>query len=328
MRASPNIGAVNLSGGIPAYETKVIVEGSDEERSSGIAVVPEGQARGKVQLTNLGEDELTILAGSVVATTGDGIKRYATRIDARVPAGVGSQVEVDVLAIVPGEDGNVEAGAVRALEGPQGLLVTVDNPAALFGGTDRESPGPSEADFERLRERLVNSLRETAGNDLERELGNEGRLLESTVQVASIVQENATPGVGMPSDFARLSLQIEFTAWYVREEDLQSVARTALDANALDGYQAEPNPVDIVFLDPGRVDEEGNVRWEISAGRRVRAIVNSDQAARQIVGQTPEEASRILAARYVLEAPAQFKLRPGWWFRLPFLSFRIEVTVR
>lgn len=328
LRASTKIAAANLSGGIPAEAVQVVVEGSDQERSSGFAMIPDTQARGLVEFSNLGESALTIPAGSVVATVDDSRQRFETLAAVEIPAGVGSKAGVQVRAFTPGMNGNVSAGSIRALEGPLGLLVTVNNPADLEGGQDRKSIGPSSQDYGALRERLVASLEQTARSDLMQILGDERRLIDGTIQIKMIEEETQSPLPGEPGDFARLTMRIEFIAWAVREDDLQSVARSAMDANIESGYQAAPGNIDIVFLGPGTVDGDGGVRWKISAGRRLEAVIDREEVGRLVTGLTVEESGRLLSRHYLLASPPEIQVQPRWWPRLPFLSFRIEVVTR
>jgi hypothetical protein len=330
LHASPSIHEANPSGGLPAILIPVVVEGYDQERSSGRIHVPAEQATGVVEISNLGETELIVPAGTVVSTTGANPQRYETvreaRIPAGIPAGIGGKHEVDIRALVPGTQGNTGAGTIEALEGAIGLAATVNNPQPVTGGTDRISPGPTTADYTALRERLAASLRATAIEDLKRNLGTEKRLLEGTIVVSKVISESMDPQPDQPGDYARLTMQVEFSAWYVREEDLQAVAKTSLDANPVPGYQPDGQSIAIQFSDQPAVFDPASVRWNVTVGRRLQAMIDMGHAARSIVGVSPEKAKAVLENAYPLRQPVQIELSPAWWFRLPFLSFRIVMV--
>jgi hypothetical protein len=324
-RASPDIPSANASGGLPSESYTVVVEGSDQERSNGKVTIPATQARGMVEISNLGDNALIIPVGSVMTTTGIKTIRYETVREVRVAAGVGSKEETEVRAIIPGTGGNTPGGTIRAMEGNLGLLVSVDNPQQIGGGSDQLSPGPTEEDYSNLRERLINSLRKTAIEDLKRSSGEDQRLLDGTVAVVEVLSEIMSPPAGQPSDIARLSMQVKFTAWFVREEDLQTVARAALEANRMEGFVPKANPVTIDFMNQPAVEENGSIVWRATVTRSLQSVVDPERSARAVAGMTPGEAVAKLEGAYLLSDPVQIRLFPRWWFRLPFLSFRISV---
>jgi hypothetical protein len=324
-RASPDIPTANASGGLPAVAYTVVVEGSDQERSSGNVAVPSEQARGMVEISNLGDSPLIIPAGTVLTTTGTNPIRFETMREARIAAGMSSKADVEVRAIIPGTGGNTPEGSIRALEGNLGPLVSVDNPKAIGGGSDLFTPGPTENDYARLRERLIDSLHRTAMEDLRRNSGEDQRLLDGTVVVVEVLSENMSPPAGHPGDIARLSMQVEFSAWFVQEEDLQTIARAAFEANQVAGYIPDGNPIKIDFLNQPEVEANNRITWRASVKRSLQAVVDPERSARVVAGMTPENAITLLGNTYLLDEPVQIQLSPKWWFRMPFLSFRISV---
>ena len=325
LRASTAIPAVNASGGVPAQEVNVVVEGSDQERSSGTVTVPGARARGMVQITNLSELEQVIPAGTVLSTAEDPPARYETLRDASLAAGVGSVAQVEVQAMLPGAGSNAPAGAIRAMEGAQGLSVAVGQQEPLSGGTDQTSPGPTPADYVLLRERLLESLRKTAVEDFYRSAGGEQRLLESSVTVKELLSETMSPPSGEPGDVARMSMRVEFRAFIVREEDLQTVARAAFEANRVEGFSPEPGPAEIQFITAPVLGEDGSYTLTAAVKRDLRSIIDPERTARSVVGMKPEAASAMLERSNILAEPVEIRLFPSWWFRLPFLSFRVQV---
>jgi hypothetical protein len=227
--------------------------------------------------------------------------------------------------MIPGAGGNAPAGAIRAMEGALGLSVAVDQQEPLSGGTDQTSPGPTPADYVLLRERLLESLRKTAVEDFYRSAGEEQRLLESSVIVKEILSETMSPPSGEPGDVARMSMRVEFRALVVREEDLQTVARAAFEANRVEGFSPEPGPAEIQFITAPVFGEDGSYTLTAAVKRNLRSIIDPERTARSVVGMKPETASAMLERANVLAEPVEIRLFPSWWFRLPFLSFRVQV---
>jgi hypothetical protein len=324
--ASLNIKEANPSGGLPAYALSVVVEGSEQAASSGKVSIPDRQAVGEVEFNNLSEVEKEIPAGTVVLAPGDTLLRFATTDDVILPAGVGKQVDAPVQALVPGVQGNVAVGAIQAVEGPLGLEILVTNPEALKGGSDRISPAPGEEDYEELARKLQTSLRDSALADLRAQLQPGQRLVDGTLKVSEAISEPREPAPGHPADFARLSYQVEYSAWYVLEEDLEAVARTALEANRPEGFQPIPNTLEIQFGSEVEMDDSGAAQWEMDVIWQLESVWSDDLAARAVTGRSPAEAERVLAGLVPLSSSPQVRLFPTWWVRMPFLAFRIAVV--
>jgi hypothetical protein len=326
--ASPEIRDANPSGGLPAFAVAVVVEGSAQQPSSGRVGIPERQASGNVEFSNLTEGEIKLPAGTVVLARGDGDKllRFETTLAAVLPAGVGKKVTAAVRAQLPGISGNIRAGAVEAVEGLLGSSVLAENLAAFQGGSERRSPAPQSSDYLAAEEQLKKDLRASALDDLERKLAPGERLVEGTLVISKILKDTREPAPGQPADFARLSQQLEYTAWYVKEQDLDAVARTALEANRAAGFQPLEGSLQIDFAEDVKMDENGVAHWEMSVYRQLEAVWSDTQAAQAVVGRSPNEAARILGQQVSLSSPPRFKMVPYWWQRLPFLSFRIAVV--
>lgn len=323
--ASPQIREVNPSGGMPAFPISVVVEGSEQINSSGTIGIPDRQAEGEVLFTNLGEQEITIPTGSVVQTAGANVVRFRTTREVTLAAGAGQTVSAPVRAELPGSQGNVEANTIQAMEGPIGLEVLVSNPQALSGGGERISPAPSPEDYLAIETRLKENLRANALEDIQRQLAPDQRLIPGSLVISEVLAQTREPSDGQPADFARISQRVEYTAWYVAEEDLQAVARTALEVNRVEGFQPLPGSLKVEMTTEGELDDTGVVRWQMRVSRRLESSWSNEQAARALVGLSLEEAERRLRAMVPLSAQPEVHLNPPWWVRMPFLSFRIEV---
>jgi hypothetical protein len=326
LRASPAIAEANLSGGIPAYPISVTVEGSDQIASSGRTAIPNGFAEGEVEFDNLTADSLEIPAGTVITTLDNPPLRYETLNFSSLPAGVNEKGTVKVRALLPGSAGNASMDKLRAIEGDLGLQALVTNPKALRGGSDRFSPAPSEKDYQDLRTKLVDSMAKTAADDLAREVDAGKKILSGTIQVAQVLKETIDPPEGDPGDFAHLTLQVEYKAWYVLDADLQAVARSALDANRPDGFSAQSESPQVDFASEPVLKEDQAARWKVNVTRWVEADWNNQAAARSVVGMQPDQAAHFLQQSLSLASPAKIELTPKWWFRMPYLSFRIVVV--
>ena len=323
--ANLQIAAPGLSGGIPAQQITVVVEGQDALASTGQVTLPDQPAQGQVQFTNLGEQELTIPAGTVVLTLTQPAIRFQTTAPATLPPALDAQAEAPVTALQAGSSGNVDAGQIQAVEGAIGVNVSVTNLEPTTGGSDRSSPAPTGEDAENLHQRLLGTLRQTAESELQNQLTAGQVLLPETLRAGAVLEESYLPEVGSPADQLSLRLRVEFDAWTVLQKDLEQVALTALDANLPPGYAGVAGTLAITAqTEPSLVGE--SVRWEIDA-RRTLAARRPEYALREAsLGLQAGEVQGVLMQLFDLNAPPQIRIWPSWWPRLPFLPLRIQVV--
>jgi hypothetical protein len=172
------------------------------------------------------------------------------------------------------------------------------------------------------------------------------RLLDATLQLRSILVETREPLEAQPGDILSLDLQVEFEVMKVKEADLTAVARAALDANRVKGFEPSPGSLNITFASEPKLDvaEALNpveqttgvgtsvashiARWSIKAERVLAASWSKAAAIRAIQGRGIADARRILRTSLQLTDAPQIRLYPAWWQWLPFLPARIEMVSR
>jgi len=330
VQAQSALQVVNLSGGMPAHVLSVVVEGKDQLTSSGYAHAPEGYASGEVLLTNLTDQEVELPAGTIVLTAGAAPARFAMTHAVQVPSGPGRARSAAVKAVLPGLGGNVAAGAIQAIEGPAGWRVAVANPLPISGGSERIIPAPTRFDAQKLREKLLASLRQMALEELRANVAPGQIMLDGSLRVRTVLEEIQEPAEGQPADVIQLALRVEYEAWYVAETDLQSIAQAALDANLPACYQPLPGTFTYQFQmqDQGTLDnpEERNFQGQLVAKRTIQATWSDAAAIQAVTGQRLAEAGAILSNRLALSATPVIEVYPPWWNRLPFLPARITLV--
>jgi len=323
--ADPTIPVANPSGGMPAREISVVVEGSEQAPSTGSTSLPGRTADGRVVFTNLTAGSVDIPAETVVVTLDVPAVRFATTRAVTLEPGSGSTVEAPVRALTPGSAGNVEAGQVQALEGNTGLSVTVTNPTAIDGGTDQSGLAPTAKDYEGLYEKMLAALNVDAVEELTQQLNGVDALLPETVQVKRVLEAVREPEPGQPGDYARLRLRVEYTGWTIQPADLEQVAQTALEVDRPQNYQVVDGSLVIEQLSQPVMDENGRVRWQVKASRSLRAQWTDAQVAQALAGRSRGDAAEWLSSVLELAEAPQIQMSPNWWQRMPFLAFRIGV---
>jgi hypothetical protein len=323
----PGISSASVSGVLPALPITAIVEGRDQVESTSTILAPDKTAKGEVVFTNLTEQAVEIPENSIVMTAGAQLVRFRTTRPVRVAEGAGTTQTAPIEALYPGRSGNTPAGAIRAVEGDLGLLVSVENPAALKGGSDRSSPAPSQQDYETLKEKMLLASQNAALEEMHSMLEPGQRLVEESIRVSQVISENREPPENSPADWLQLGMQAQFEAWIVREGDLSAVAASALDATMPAGYRAVPGTLSFDYSASQPDAEEGaGIPGQLSAVRQIMPDYSPSAVVQLLPGRSLKDAQRMLADLIEMDRDPQIEISPSWWRRLPFLPFRIRLV--
>jgi len=327
VRTSPDQESPNLSGVISARVVTVTVEGRESRESGGTVRVPDKPANGNVVFTNLSDREIHIPAGLVLRSLDDSSIRFATRQAGEISAGPGISITLSVDALTPGTQGNLPAGSLTAIESSLGLDVAATNPVPTRGGRDREVPIPTRMDRDRLYRELEAALRQSALEELATQLKPGDLLFTDTLTVTQVLDLEYTPEDDTPSGQLDLNLRLEYQAYHASYEDLTTLAGAILDANLPEGYQVQPDSLEISAASPPVMESPGVVRWRMAAQRRLQASISTTQAINLVLGLPPQEAASRLDKELPLNTPPSIRLIPSWWPRLPILPFRIRLML-
>lgn len=325
VEASASVDRVNPSGLIPIRRVSVVLEGRDSLTPTGEIRVPEHRATGQVEFTNLTDGEITVPAGTVVSTPGASI-RFTTDHGGQVPAGPGETLSLPVTAMAPGSMANLAAGRIIGIEGPLGLSLVASNSAPTQGGSDLSSPAPTPLDRTRLSNHLLSTLRKGSEGEIQNLLKPGDLLLSLAPTPSQTLEETYDPPDEQPTNELNLTLRVEFQAQVISGEDLEELAKSALDANLPPGYSPQSGSLEIERQTLPRLEDSGSAHWELKAHRLIVARLTESQALAAAIGLSPTQATQQLQQNLPLERPPEISLVPRWWPRLPFLPFRIHVT--
>jgi hypothetical protein len=280
------------------------------------------RSSGTVLLSNLTSEGQVVPAGTGLRTA-DGV-RFTTLNEAALEAGVAGQNTVDVEAVEPGESGNVPAGAIIAMEGSLGLLVTVVNPQATEGGASAPRPGVSSRDLQRLTEALTRQLLQEARSSVEAGLAAGERIAPESLRAVRVISTEAEPGIGQPGDSLQLRMRLDVGAVLYQDADLQAYAEAVLTESGGEAFATVPGSP---RAELGSFVEEGTqgMRYAAHAFRRLYRAVEADELQRLLLGQPPSEAAQRLERRIDLARPPLILLWPSWLPRLPLLPVRIDI---
>ena len=326
--ADPSVDTVFITGTIPSRELRVDVKGSQEAPVTGKVPIPQNKAKGTVTFRNLTDEPVNIAAGTVLTSTGLPGYRFLTTEAGELKAGLDETVDLPVQAENPGSAGNVEAGAIQAIEGDIGLLVTATNEDPMTGGSDRMMEAPTERDLARLRENLLGQLGDQALKDMEAMLAPGDQIFADTLKVNEIIDENLDPPLGQPGKNVKLSMQIEFVASYASEKDLTQLASTVLNASLPEGFVSVRSPLDFEPLNAHLTNDQGVTRWSVRVSRQLEKKMDTGRIISLVQGRSLAAASTRLNETLSLPNPPDIYLEPEWWPWLPLIPFNISVEVK
>jgi hypothetical protein len=335
IEAGPHIKEVSMNGEMPASYKTVIVEGRDSLPASGKIGVPETQASGYVRFTNLTDEPVAIPKSLVIMTLGPEEERvrFATSAEGKVRGGAGESIVLAVRALSPGAQGNMPPNSLVSIEGPLGLKLSANNSVATSGGSNRALTAPSRADYKKLHDRLVETLRMTALDELKLTLEPNDFPITSTLTLTQTIEEEFIPELdgsraASPSENLQLTLRLEYQVLVVEGSDFERIGTELLNASLPQGTAPMPGTIEIAHLSDPRIEKDGAYRWKVHIQRLVQPQVDLESAASGAAGQSIEQAAKFLGEWAPLDSPPVIQIAPSWWPRLPLLPFRIEVDVR
>ncbi len=325
IRASPQIEVVSPAGLLPIEVLKVTVQGSLWEDATGMQRVGDKKASGTVRLINLTEETVFVPQGTIIRTFSEPIIRYETTQNITLPAGNGQSREINVRALLAGSQGNVPAQSLGTVEGSLGLVVAVESPEAIFGGSDRPGRVVSESDAARVYDTLITSLAEDALQEMQKSLPAGKTLLPETLVMDRVIEQVYQPAPGELADRFVLNVQAQFEAWAYDQADLERILNDAMNANLSASMTAVEDTLQIENREPISFRKGESLEFTVEATRLVKAKIEAAQITAAVRGFPLESASTWLNQQYRLASSPELSIHPIWWNRLPFLTFRMVV---
>ena len=325
VKASVENLSVSLSGEIPAQTISLIVEKEETVVVTSRVSIPQTKAKGVVQFTNLGSQDITIPAGAVVMT--DTLIRFATLNETRLPSGTNGIVEVRIEALEAGMQGNVTAETIKVIEGPLGLSATVTNLEPTIGGTNADVPGATEEDRVNLRDAVLKLLRVKAEEEIRARIGAEDLLILDTLDILEIQREEFTPPAGKAAANLTFSVQAEVKANYILADDLKRLASSSVSASIPAGFSPS-GEMTFDLLDAPVTDLSGVTSFRLQASQTSLREIDLMEVYNLIRGRSPQAATMAAQEALSLQNEPQIAVTPSWWPWLPLIPFNISVEVK
>lgn len=326
--ADPQLETVNFSGvSVPGRVLRSVQEWQAEVETSGLIEVPNTPARGTVVFVNQIDRPVTVPAGTRVSTSTGQRVVFQTMESVRVPDSPGSLVEVEVVAIDPGLDGNVGANLVNHIEGSLSLQLEVRNLASIEGGTVRQELAVSDADVERLNAQVMDQMEVLALREMEGMLADNEFLAAGSLRVVHMLHETYSHFPGEKTGKLTVDMRAAMEATAVDETQAVELVFDELASTVLVGYELVPDSLQFQSGDVLGVDSEGRVTFEMIGAGQMAAQLGLDSPVSKIAGQERGQAQAYLYEQLPLREYPRIQTWPSWFNRIPYLPIRIQTEI-
>lgn len=320
-----NVKTFNISGRIPWQTLTVTVSGSDHTSTTGSTTIPGEKAVGAVVFTNLTGQTVSIPAGTVVRALDGHGTGFVTLHNGSLLTGNNNSLRMDVEAIQGGSEGNISASSIQTVDGVLGLSVSVTNPEPLQGGTDCKSSSPATTDRKMLRSRLEKTLLDQANARLRNQIQKDDILLVQTMVVSHVGREEYNPGGVEPADQLALALELDVKAQILPADEVRKLAEAVLEAKLPAGMELIGRSLMVDAPETWKTTSDGDLQGILTVHQKSMPQIHAEELAEAIRGQRINQAAQWVENDVALEDQPVFRIKPGWWQRLPFLPFQISI---
>ncbi len=318
---------------IPARSIEHRFTVSDFIQTTGEKQVGKEKAKGEVTVLNSSSAPVTIPAGTGLSSA-SGVKFTTTAAvtvgpflqsgpsstpSGPVPGAGGVSVKVPVVAVDPGDKGNVPALAISRIDGDAFRGLTVVNEQPLTGGTEAKVRTDSDEDRAKLKESLFQKAQSQSLSELTLRVRQSESLIPHSLDVR-ISGEEYDKARDEEADQLKGTVYVVASAMAFANQDLNSVVESDWKKSAPKGYRPLQSNLQ---LSPPEVVESGSrtATLAVKVTGRAEPIVETDKLSEAIRGSSLSDARVKLG-----NLESGFKLQgidiwPLWAPR----AFRVEV---
>ena len=329
LSADPTVTEIDFANHlIPARTVSAIVTGSIEVATTGNVDVATERSGGYVTFTNLTALPVRIPAGTAVRTTSGTPIRFVTQADATLEARKGATAQAFILAFDSGPRGNVAAGLINNLEGPLAVQAAVTNETSTSGGEVKQVAAVTAADRQRAKDELLAQLQQQGYAQLLTQLEPSEFAPIDTAQVTEIIDQTYDHFTGEKAERLKLDLRVEVTATAVDEQVAFQAGQVALDGQLGTTLSILPDTTTFQRNQTITVTAAGRVQFGILAQAQAGAIIDPEAVRTTAQWQLAEQTPDLLATRFPVITQPQVEVWPSWFPRMPWLPWRIEVSLQ
>lgn len=324
LRATTQVDQINITGSIPAERQTIMLTEQKTGLSTGTVPVGKDKATGEVSLKNLTQDTVNLPTGTVFSTSSEEAIRFIAGDEVQIPPGEES-VKLSVEAILPGEEGNVQAGQITIIEGIYGSQLEVANEEPFTGGTSPYLPAPTADDYNVLRSELLAELEEQALTSSEPDASGGLIPIQESLKLEEVTREEQANPPGVASDTLTLTLTARYGVLYYDPVQVTELAKKVLDIAKPKQYHTLGTNIFITSIGEVTMIDSSEADWTVNIAQQIIKDYPSESLKKMIKGKRITEAVRILNEEVPHSRSAEVIPFIKWWPNLPFVIDQIQI---
>ena len=96
------------------------------------------------------------------------------------------------------------------------------------------------------------------------------QIFADTLKAGQILDESYDPPAGQPGKNVKLSLRVEFVAFYAANKDLTELSRRGTERSLSEGFIPAREPLKLESLNAQQTDDRGVTRWSVRVSRQLQ----------------------------------------------------------
>ena len=294
---------------------------------TGVQDVPAQAARGLVTFANRVPTAATIPAGTRVSTSTGTRIIFQTMQPVDLPARIGAEVDVEVVALELGAQGNLPADRINRIEGTLAPQLNVRNLFPTDGGADQRLRSVSIDDMDRLRDHVIETLFAQAKADMEASLDEGEVLAEDSLRLVAIYDETYSHFLNETTDELAFEMRAELHGTAVNAELALGLIDERIRSTVPAGYRLLEDSITTEIGELQGVDAQGRVSLSMEGYGLVAAEIRLGDTLDTVRGQEIDTAEFYLADNLPLRENPDVSIWPARFGRMPYLESRMRTVI-
>ncbi len=318
---------------IPAEYIEVTKDRSETANATGKKETGE-EASGQVTIFNLTESQVKLPSGTTIEAIETG-KKYKTNTAVTITAkkpdddpqnpGLIGNVDVGVTADKFGKDYNVEKKLEFRVVGYDIEKLYGKNFTNITGGTTEEIKVVSQEDYNKVKEKLVNSIKQDLNKALKEEAGSEKTVLENTIKY-DVLNDTSSPSVDSEAETFNVSVTVKGKALSFSKDDIDSLANKLFEKESKYNVDIEEFEYDSKVIKT----EGSKVYINLEITGLVTPSIDGEEISNSLVKMNKDDAAGFLEEKEQIkeyEIDLSPKWLPSFLRHFPSSPARIDVRV-
>lgn len=284
------------------------------------------KAKGKVNIFNYSDQEITLKSGTALTAITNGLS-YRTTAEVKIVAT--GRADVNIEAVKAGEAYNLSSGRKDfKIAGQDSTKLPAFSLSGITGGTSKEVKVVAQADMDTLKTELTNVLKQSLTSEID-SLVSASEVKLSDQIIFSEPKVDSSKKAGDEGDTFDMTVTMEAKVAVIDKKHLEEVALAlvAQNSNGVENLKVEElaDPVISNVTQSG-----GKVTFNLSAEAKVTAGITPEELKSSILGMNVGLAEDKLNNMEVIES-VELNYSPGYvpgfLKKLPEDTERIEVKI-